>query len=167
MSLPNFLTKIFSGGAGELIGKVGAVIDDLNLSKEEKEQLRIELLKTTNEHMEHMAGLAQAETDSYFKDIDSARTSNATIQTSDKAGWLAKNVAYCIDIFIVLIWGAMTVYVIAKQLNLIKAQIGVDFSGVLGIYAGVTALATQIISFHRGSSKGSEKKTEALERMAK
>jgi hypothetical protein len=38
-------------------------------------------------------------------------------------------------------------------------------SGVLGIYSGVTALATMIIQFHRGSSQGSRDKTQLIDKM--
>ncbi len=83
----------------------------------------------------------------------------------EKNTWLSKNVAYCLDIFIILIWGLMTCYIVAKFLNIIKVSNTTDFSGVLGIYAGVTGLATQIVSFHRGSSRGSEDKSKQIDTM--
>lgn len=165
MPLPNFLTKIFSGGAKDLIGTIGDTIDQLTMSKEEKEQLRIKLIEATNSHLEKMTALAQAETDSYLKDVADARSTNVQIQNSDKASWLSKNVAYIIDLFVFIIWGAMTIYIIGKFLNIIKAQQGVDFSGILGIYSGITAIAMTVLNFHRGSSKGSEDKSKQIAKL--
>lgn len=90
-------------------------------------------------------------------DLDSARTSNANIQQSQFSSWMAKNVPYIIDCFVLLIWGVMTVFIIAKAFNMIK-DMAIDWTPILGIYSGVTAMATQIISFHRGSSAGSRLK---------
>lgn len=165
MPLPNFITKLFGGGANELLNTADKLIDNLTLSKEEKEQFKTEFLKASNEHIEKMAGMAEQELQAYLKDVADSRSSNVQIQTSDQSGWLAKNVAYCLDIFVLLIWGGMTVYIVAKFLNIIKSQQGVDFSGVLGLYAGVTALATQIIGFHRGSSVGSKANGDAMRKM--
>lgn len=73
MPLPKFISNIFAGGASELVGKIGGIVDNLTLSKEEKESFKLDLFKATNEHTEKMASIAQAETDSYLKDVDSAR----------------------------------------------------------------------------------------------
>lgn len=82
-----------------------------------------------------------------------------------KKTFLSENVAFIIDLIIITVWAAMTVYIIAKFLGIIKAQATVDFSGILGIYAGVTGLATQVLSFHRGSSKGSEDKSKQIDNL--
>lgn len=165
MPLPKFLANIFGGGTSELIKSVDSIVDNLSFSNEEKAVLKAELSKNVNDHLEKMAGLTQVELESYMKDIADARAANVQIQNSASASWLAKNVAYCLDMFVLLIWGSMTVYIVCKFLNIIKSQQGVDFSGVLGLYAGVTALATQIIGFHRGSSKGSEDKSKQIDTM--
>ncbi|MCB7128146.1 MAG: hypothetical protein J3T61_01235 [Candidatus Brocadiales bacterium] len=39
----SLLSKIFSGGLGELVGKVGGVIDNLNLSGEEKQAFKLKM----------------------------------------------------------------------------------------------------------------------------
>lgn len=90
-------------------------------------------------------------------DLDSARKSNSDIQQSQFSSYLAKNVPYFIDCFVLLTWGIMTFFIIAKAFSLI-ADITIDWAPILGIYSGVTAMATQIISFHRGSSAGSRMK---------
>jgi len=92
------------------------------------------------------------------EDLINARESNTEIQKAQFSSWMAKNIPFCIDIFILFIWGAITIFIIAKSLNLISESIKVDLSIVLGMYSGVTALATQIVSYHRGSSAGSKMK---------
>lgn len=99
------------------------------------------------------------------EDRANAREMNVKIQDSEKASWLAKNIAYMIDAFVVLIWGAVTVYIIGRFLNIIKETQGVDFSGVLGIYSGITAMAMLILNFHRGSSVGSKENGAAMRKM--
>lgn len=94
-----------------------------------------------------------------------ARDMNTQIQQSVNASWFSKNIAFLIDAFVVLIWGAMTIYIIGKFLNIIKTTQGVDFSGVLGIYSGVTAMAMTILNFHRGSSVGSKENGAVMRRM--
>ena len=78
-----------------------------------------------------------------------------------------KKVPYIIDLFVVSIWGIMTVFIIFKALKLLDSDNKVDFTAVLGIYAGVTGLATQIVSFHRGSSQGSADKSRVIHEMKK
>jgi hypothetical protein len=45
-----FLEKIFTGGAGELVEKVGSTVDKFVTTSAEKEQLKQELIKTLYEH---------------------------------------------------------------------------------------------------------------------
>ena len=78
-----------------------------------------------------------------------------------------KKVPYIIDLFVVSIWGIMTVFIIFKALKLLDSDNKVDFTAVLGIYAGVTGLATQIVGYHRGSSQGTEDMSRMLENMKK
>jgi hypothetical protein len=92
------------------------------------------------------------------QDLINARNTNADIQASEFSSWMAKNVPFIIDIFIMGIWGVMTIFIIAKALNLTTVGENVDLSTVLAIYSGVIALATQIVSYHRGSSAGSKMK---------
>lgn len=164
MPLPNFIKNIFSGGAGELVGKVDGLIDNLTLSKEEKEQFKADFLKIQNEHEEKMASIAQSELDSQLKDVQGARDANVKIQESDKASWLSKNIAYCIDAFVVLLWGVLTLYLIGTALKIVKTS-SVDLTGIYGLYAAVTGVAMTIINFHRGSSVGSKANGDTIRKM--
>lgn len=161
--MPFDLKGIISSGLGELAEKIGSTVrtfvttkGDVMKNDDVVKELDTKILEVTNAHIEIMADKAQKETEAYFADIDSARKMNQVIQDSAKGSWLSKNVAYFIDIFVFMIWGAMTIYITAKFLNIIKVEKGVDFSGILGIYSGVTAIAMTILNFHRGTSKGSQ-----------
>lgn len=155
----SILSKIFSGGAEKLISTVGNVVDDLTLSKEEKEKLKIDMLNAVNTHEKDMATLAQAELDSYLKDTQSARDANVKIQESDKASWLSKNVAYCIDIFLILVFAGMLVIIIYKPVSPENKELFYTSFGMLGMYVG------QCISFHRGTTKGSQDKGRQLDKI--
>jgi len=82
----SILTKLFSGGAAELVKGVGGVIDNLHTSKEEKlaaEQKIQELI--TN----HQAKMEQNITDRWKADMNSD-------------SWLSKNVRPLVLIFLVV-----------------------------------------------------------------
>lgn len=164
------LTKVvglFTGGEGKLVGAIGKVADDLITSKEEKALLNIEVQKVVNTHIEEMSKQAIQETESYLKDVQSAREANVQIQNSDKASWLAKNIAYCIDAFVILVWGFLTIYLLCVMLAIVKKNDGVDYTAVTAVWGGVTAFAGTIMNFHRGSSKSSEEKTKQINEMIK
>jgi hypothetical protein len=155
----SLISKIFAGGAGKLIEQVGGVIDNLTMSKEEKEQFKVETLKLINDHEQKMGALAQAELDAYLKDTQSARDSNTKIQESDKASWLAKNVGYCIDIFLLVTFAAMLVIIIFKSVPEANKELFYTSFGMLGMYVG------QCISFHRGTTQGSSNKQKTIDKI--
>ena len=76
---------------------------------------------------------------------------------------LSRNIAYYLALMVTTVWATMTLYITFKLLGIIKVQQGVDFSGILGIYAGVTGLATHIIGYYFGSSKGSDDKSKQID----
>jgi len=90
-------------------------------------------------------------------DLINARENNTLIQESQFSSWMDKTIPFIIDLFILMIWGALTMFILAKYFHLVTAT-NIDMSPILGIYAGVTGLATQIVSYHRGSSAGSKMK---------
>lgn len=97
-----------------------------------------------------------------IQDRNSAREKEAKVQASENASWMAKNMPYLYDSFILLIWGFMTVYLVLRWIGIIANTSNIDMTGILGIYAAVTGLATNIISYHRGSSAGSTAKNNLL-----
>lgn len=69
---------------------------------------------------------------------------------------------YFLDGFIMLIWGTMTCYIVARVFNLVGDGKQPDLTVVLGIYSGVMAFATTVVQYHRGSSMGSKNKDQVL-----
>lgn len=163
--LTGIVSNVTGDKAADVISSVGNIIDNLSQSKDEKDAAKAEAAKEINRHFEETARIQNDRLQKYFADIDSARNMNSSIQESEKASWIAKNVAYILDLFIFIIWGAMTVYLIAMMLNFVKADKGADVSGVLGVYSGITAIAMTVLNFHRGTSRGSEIKQKQMDQM--
>lgn len=163
MPILPFLKNIFSGGASELVKTISNTVDEFNLSGEEKEKFKIEILSATNSHLEKMAALSQSELEAYLKDTQSARDANAKIQESDKASWLAKNVAYMIDLFLAALWGTVTIILFLKVFKIAAAE--VDMISLMALHGTVTAVFMTVVNFHRGTSKGSEDKQRQLNQM--
>ncbi len=94
-----------------------------------------------------------------------ARAMELALQGSAPS-YMAKNVSYWIDIFVTLVWGAMTLYLIGRLLNLIKADEHVDTTAVLAMYAGVSAQFGTVMNFHRGSSSSARQKDNVIQNIA-
>jgi len=160
------LEKLIGGGIKGIAEGATSVINAINAPKEEKDKALQAIQEELNRHQEAMMIEADSVEKAYLVDVADSREANAKIQESDKASWLAKNVAYLIDVFIIALWGGLTAYVLASMLHLIAKEAGVDYTGVTAIWGGVTALATQIIGFHRGSSQGSVEKSKLIDKMS-
>lgn len=157
----NILSKILSGGASQLISSVGGVIDNLTLSKEEKLELSNKLTEEINRHDEATQLAAQKEIDAYLADTQNARGENTKIQESANASWLAKNVAYILDLTFIaafLTMLAIIFYRVVPEEN--KELFYMGFGSLLS-YVGT------ILVFHRGTSQGSKDKSEAIKKLMK
>lgn len=157
--------KLFGTGAKGLVDSVGNALDGLITNKEELAAAKLAVEKEANRHMEAMNASVTKELELQLQDVSNSRDANVKIQESEHSSWLSKNTGYCLDIFISLIWSGLTFYIAAKYLNIIKLNAGVDFSGVWGLYASVTGLMTIVLSWHRGSSRGSADKSATIEKM--
>jgi hypothetical protein len=83
--MPNFITKIFSGGATKLVEGIGGVLDELITSKDEKLAAELKIKELIAKHEVEME-----------KEISSRWSSD---MTSDS--WLSKNVRPLVLIFLV------------------------------------------------------------------
>lgn len=164
----SWITDIFSGGASNLVDSVSGLLGKVVTTKGEKMQLDNEMKKAELHFQEEMTRLSIEEQEIYLKDTQSAREMNEQVQESQNASWASKNMAYVYDVFILLIWGGLTSYIVLRWLGFIEnVKNQIDMTGILGIYSGVTALATMILQFHRGSSQGSQDKTQIINKMQK
>lgn len=149
------------GKALSTLGKVAdpllSILGDTNLPGSEIFSKLSDAIVTSEEIEEHkkieLLNLLTLD----LQDIANARTQNIEIQKSQFSSWWAKNLPYLMDAFFVLIWGALTIYIIGVALKLVHND-SADFNVVLGIYAAVCSKATMVLQFHRGSSQGSKLK---------
>lgn len=154
------LGKLFGTGVTELVGSVGKVLDDVITNKEEKAKLNIELQTLIFNHDEKMLELTQNEIESYLKDTQSAREMNSTIQNSDKASWLAKNVLYILALLITGGFFGLLTYMLAHEVPTANKDVLNILLGSLG-----TAWIT-IISYFFGSSVGAKTNSEVIRKIA-
>jgi hypothetical protein len=87
---------------------------------------------------------------------DSARKMNAEVQNSANASWLAKNIAYCIDVVIVLSTIGLTYMLMSKQVPADNKELA------LMAFGSLVTLCGTVVNFHRGSSQGSKDKAAKL-----
>lgn len=159
--------KVISGAIQGIGNTAVNVINAINAPKEEKDRAIAGIQAETNRHEETLIAQAGEIEKAYLADVQNARDDNVKIQESSNASWLSKNVAYLIDLFVMLVWGSMTVYIALRALKLLQDTHPVDFSVILGIYSGVTGVMMTVLNFHRGSSKGSEDKGKTIDKMMK
>lgn len=155
----SIISSILSGGAGQLIEKVGGVVDKFVTTSKEKEEMKQEMFKLVNEHEEKMAGIAEQEFESQLKDTQNARDANAKIQDSANASRLAKNIAYILDVIFVTSFLLMLALICFKQVPVENKEIFYTGFGLLGGYVG------SIVNFHRGTSAGSQRKSESIDKI--
>lgn len=157
------LDKILGGAAGELVDKVGATVDRFVTTEAERAALKAELENELHRHHEALLEQARQAEAAQLLDVQQARATNAQIQTS--GSWLARNVGYLLDLGLFLVWGTCTIYLVLRALKLVNVGSTVDLTGVLAIYSTITAAFMTSLTFHRGSSRGSEVKDAALRQL--
>lgn len=163
----------FIAGIGEAAAKLvknvigGNGLDGLFTSKEEKlakanelAKIEAEMTAAVQAQMLEFAKLNLEEAKAYMADTQDARANNSRIQESEKASWLAKNVAYMIDLFLTVLWGGVTIILFLKIFKVAAQE--VDMISLMALHGTVTAVFMTVLNFHRGTSKGSEDKSKQL-----
>lgn len=113
-------------------------------------------IRTTNEIDAEMKQELLHAVSMDLQDLANARDHNVEIQKSQFSSWMAKNVPYLIDSLIILTWCVGFFYIAGRMTHLIDGT--VDLTPLVALFSGVTAMATQIVGFHRGSTAGSRLK---------
>jgi hypothetical protein len=81
---------------------------------------------------------------------------------------MAKITPYIIALFVGLIWGAMTCYIIARAFKLVDTGINSpDMTAISGMYAAITGTFSIVLNFFFGSSASSRAKDETIATIAK
>lgn len=159
LNLGSLVDKLFGGKT--VVDSIGGIIDKYHVSPEDKRLMQ----EAEDKAMEEKRAFALQLLQNDAADTASARDMNAKVQ-GDKPSWLAKNVGYIIDIFVLLLWGSYTLLITLHMLKLIQVvDKSVDFTVIVTLWGAVTALAQQIIGFHRGSSQGSVEKQKMIDKL--
>jgi hypothetical protein len=171
MALPLPIGKI-AEAAGKITESIAGSFTSLFKRKEgimakevDLEEVKAEIQAKVQDHLIEISKLQQAEYEAMLKDTASARDQNVSLQNSDKATWLSKNVAYIIDIFLTVLWGTVTIILFLKIFKIAASD--VDMISLMALHGTVTAVFMTIVNFHRGSSKSSEDKQKHIISMQK
>ena len=157
--LKAILGSVFGGKSP--IDSIKDIIGEFHVSPEDKQKIMDALELKAQHWRDFEARLTELDN----ANTASAREMNAKIQ-GDKPSWLARNIGYVIDIVLVAMWLTLTFYIVARALKIIDIDgKQVDFTVVLGIYSGVTAMAATVVNFHRGSSQGSVDKQKMIDKL--
>lgn len=133
--------KSITSGASEIISKF---VQDPN----QKQEALLELKR-----------IEQNEIKLANENTADARAMNVAIQDSANASFLAKNVGYILDLSAIVIFFVMLVMLFTKQVPQGNEQLFYIALGSLLTYVGT------IFNYHRGSSNGSEKKQQMIEKI--
>jgi hypothetical protein len=158
--MPNFLSKIFSGGAGSVIESVSNVVDKFVQTKEEKDAANLELQKVINSHLEVMEQEATKQLEVQQKEMDSARNREIQIATAEKAPLINKIVTPVLALIVVLLTFILFYVLMFKQ-------VGNEKDIIIYVLGVLSAVCTQIVSYYFGSSQGSAQKQTQIDKLIK
>jgi len=158
--MPNFLNKIFSGGAGQVVESVANVVDKFVQTKEEKDAANLELQKVINSHLEVMEQEATKQLEVQQKEMDSARNREIQIATAEKAPLLNKIVTPVLALIVVLLTFILFYVLMFKQ-------VGNEKDIIIYVLGVLSAVCTQIVSYYFGSSQGSAQKQTQIDKLIK
>jgi hypothetical protein len=146
-----FINKV----APAVIDTVGDIFPAANVLKAllPEDQLTDEQKKEFNVALEEYE---LKELQEYLKDVQDARAMNVKIQEASSGSKLSKIAAYIIDFVLIGATIILAVLLFFKKIPDDNLQIANILFGALLTYVGT------IVSFHRGSTQGSSKKTDML-----
>lgn len=146
---------------GAILDIGSKLIDRLIPNPEQKAQAQLELLK-----MEQAGDLAKMANDTditkaYLADVDSARIREANVANSESAPYLNKIITPILALGVLLATFGLFAFVLFD-----KGAIDPTRKDILIYVLGVlSAIATQIVAYYFGSSKGSADKNSAIDKM--
>ena len=158
--MPNFLNKIFSGGAGQVVESVANVVDKFVQTKEEKDAANLELQKVLNSHLEVMEQEATKQLEVYQKEMDSARNREIQIAVSDKAPLLNKIITPILALAVVTLTFILFYILMFRE-------VGNEKDIIIYVLGVLSAVCTQVVSYFFGSSQGSAQKQTQIDKLIK
>jgi ABC-type siderophore export system fused ATPase/permease subunit len=158
--MPNFLNKIFSGGAGQVVESVANVVDKFVQTKEEKDAANLELQKVLNNHLEVMEQEVTKQLEVYQKEMDSARNREIQIAVSDKAPLLNKIITPILALAVVTLTFILFYILMFRE-------VGNEKDIIIYVLGVLSAVCTQVVSYFFGSSQGSAQKQTQIDKLIK
>jgi uncharacterized membrane protein (DUF106 family) len=155
------LNNLLSGKGSDLVNSIGSVLDNVVTSKEEKMQLENEIKKAEFEFHTEMRRLDVTEKENVLKDIDSARTRETAVQTSEHSTTLSKNVSPMLAILTVFLTFFLFLLLIFRN-DLLKQEMKDVVIYILGV---MSAILSQIFSYYFGSSQSSANKNKMIQEL--
>ena len=137
------------------------LVDRLIPDPTKKAEAQLELLKLqASGELAKMANESEI-TKAYLADVDSARTRESAVATSENAPYLNKVITPILALGVLLATFALFAFVLFD-----KGAIDPTRKDILIYVLGVlSAIATQIVAYYFGSSKGSADKNMAIDKM--
>ena len=158
--MPNFLNKIFSGGAGQVVESVANVVDKFVQTKEEKDAANLELQKVLNSHLEIMEQEVTKQLEVYQKEMDSARNREIQIATAEKAPLLNKIITPILALSVIALTFILFYILMFKP-------VGAEKDIIIYVLGVLSAVCTQVVSYYFGSSQGSAQKQTQIDKLIK
>lgn len=149
--LKSYAPALATAVAGPLAGKAVAAMAE-KFGVEPTEQAVAAAIKADPSAVAKLNQIDLDELKLHNENTDSARKMNAAIQSSPDASWLAKNIAYVLDLVIVGVTLLMTWFLFIKGVPPENKELAYMAFGSL-----ITLCGT-VVNFHRGSSQGSKDK---------
>lgn len=150
----SILTNIFSGGAANLVEKVGKVLDDVITTKEEKGQLDNEIRKSEMQFQLEMQKLSVDEKRMIIEDTSNARNREIQIAQSEHATKLSKNITPYLALGTVIL-AFILFYILVFKPKTISDESKDVVMYILGV---LSAILAQVYSYYFGSSSSSAAK---------
>lgn len=146
---------------GAILDIGSKLVDRLIPDPTKKAEAQLELLKLqASGELAKMANDSEI-TKAYLADVDSARTRESAVATSENAPYLNKVITPILALGVLLATFALFAFVLFD-----KGAIDPTRKDILIYVLGVlSAIATQIIAYYFGSSKGSADKNSAIDKM--
>ena len=168
------LSKITADTAGNIVTKLADGVAQFVNTPEDKQKateftanMQQTITTELDAHKEKMASMYEASYQSQLADVQSAREMEVKLNEATSAGWLSKNIVPMLAIFVSMIWGGITVYLILRMLNLIAIDPTVNMTALLGVYSALSGMEGIILNFFFGSSSSSQKKDDTIATIAK
>jgi hypothetical protein len=145
----SIVTDLMTGGVGSIVDTVGKLASDLITTDAER-------LAAQND----AARIGLDRDKAFLGDTANARDTNVKIQESANASYLAKNVGYWLDLFIVGATFGLAYLIMFKAIPVENKEI------LFTAFGSLITLTFTVVNFHRSSTAKSQSKDNTIQVLA-